>query len=287
MSFAPVVPVSGIAGWRFLERTEAAQQAAFGKSPEIARETAYFREHIGEIDSAEALIADRTLFKVALGAFGLEDEIDKKAFIRKVLEEGTERTDAFAIRLTDRRYRSLAAAFGFGNAGGARTADAGFADQVTALYKQRSFEATVGETDETMRLSLNYRRAVAEVTASPSDKAVWYTILGDKPVREVVEAALGLPSAIAKVDIDKQVDFFAQAASRVLKIGDPHRLTEPDMVEEVIRRYLARTQIENGPSAGTPGYGALSLLQSAAAPGLALPGAATSGGLMNLLLARG
>ena len=41
--------------------------------------------------SAADLVADRRLLKVALGAFGLEGEIDKKAFIRKVLEEGTDR----------------------------------------------------------------------------------------------------------------------------------------------------------------------------------------------------
>ena len=36
MSFQPTIPLAGIAGWRFLERTQAAQQAAFEKGPELA-----------------------------------------------------------------------------------------------------------------------------------------------------------------------------------------------------------------------------------------------------------
>jgi hypothetical protein len=283
VTFAPVVPLSGFAGWRFLERTEAAQRAVFAKNPETLRETEAFRERIAGVGSAAGLIADRTLFRVALGAFGLEDEIGKKAFIRKVLEEGTERDGAFALRLTDRRYRGLAEAFGFGNAGGARTGEPGFADRVIGLYRQRAFEVAVGEADETMRLALNYRRAIGEVTASAGDRTVWYAILGDRPLRAVLGKALGLPEAVARVDVDKQVEFFAAAAARVLKLRDPHRLTEPATVDEVIRRYLARTQIDNGPSPATPGTAALALLQAAGAGGR-LPGGTSGAGLFNLLL---
>src|SRR5690606_39015084 len=90
MSFQPTIPMGGLAGWRFLERTAAAQRAAFERGPELARDIAYFQERIAAVGSAEELVADRRLLKVALGAFGLEDEIDKKAFVRKVLEGGTD-----------------------------------------------------------------------------------------------------------------------------------------------------------------------------------------------------
>ena len=71
--------------------------------------------------SAADLVADRRLLKVALGAFGLEGEIDKKAFVRKILEEGTADPASLANRLTDKSYYKLAEAFGFGDLGGART----------------------------------------------------------------------------------------------------------------------------------------------------------------------
>ena len=93
-AFSRPFPLAGIAGWRFLERTQAAQQAAFDKSPEIARDIAYFAEKIGgDHHAPPTWLADRRLLKVALGAFGMESEIDKKAFIRKVLEEGIDRPE--------------------------------------------------------------------------------------------------------------------------------------------------------------------------------------------------
>ena len=55
----------------------------------------------GRIASAEALVKDRRLLTVALGAFGLDGEIDKKFFIRKVLEGGTEASDSLANRPYD------------------------------------------------------------------------------------------------------------------------------------------------------------------------------------------
>ena len=81
MTFQPVVQFGGHAGWAFLQRTETAQRDAFERSPSIERETTHFAENIGKIKSAEALVADHSLMKVALGAFGLEDDIQNKAFI--------------------------------------------------------------------------------------------------------------------------------------------------------------------------------------------------------------
>ncbi|GIX15476.1 MAG: flagellar protein [Paracoccaceae bacterium] len=263
MSFLPAIPIGGIAGWQFLKRTEEAQRAVFDKNALIARETAYFRENIAKADSIDKLMADRTLLKVALGAFGLEDELPKKAWIRKILEEGTQSNEALAMRLTDRRYRQFAEAMGYGNPGGARVADPGFADRMIAAYRTRQFEVAVGEVDDDMRLALNFRRAIAEVVSAKTEKARWFAIMGDKPIRTVIDAALGMPKELAKVDVDKQVDFYAERAARVLKIDDPQELADPGVVEETIRRFLVRRQIENGPSALTPGMGALTLLQGA------------------------
>ncbi len=48
---------------------------------------AYFEANIGKVETAADLVGDRRLLKVALGAFGMDGEIDKRAFLRKVLEE--------------------------------------------------------------------------------------------------------------------------------------------------------------------------------------------------------
>ncbi len=87
------------------------------KSPVIQRDTDYFLENIGKIDTAEDLVNDRRLLSVALGAFGLDEDIDSKYFIRKVLEDGTLDPEALSNKLADKRYLDFSQAFGFGDYG--------------------------------------------------------------------------------------------------------------------------------------------------------------------------
>ena len=113
--YIPVIPVSGIGGLRFLEETEEAQLDALKADAEVSREVEYFKENIASATSTDALLADRRLLEVALTAYGLESEIDNTAFIKQVLDEGTENDSAMANRLNDRRWTEFAKAFGYGN----------------------------------------------------------------------------------------------------------------------------------------------------------------------------
>lgn len=274
MSFQPVTPLSGLAGWRFVERTEATQRAAYSKDPAMAREIAYFKEHVGEATTAADLVADRRLLEVALGAFGLEDDIDKRAFIRRVLEEGVWNETSFANRLVDKRYRQFAQAFGYGDAG-ARVGDAGFADEIAARYEMRSFEKAIGESDADMRLALNFRREIATVAASgASDTTAWLTVLGDAPLREVFETAFMLPSGFSQLDLDRQVEELSDRVSRLTGDGSVAGFASVENVDLVLRRFFASRAAESGPSASTPGASALALLQS---------GGLGSSSVMNLL----
>ena len=44
MSFQPVIPFGGYAGWAFLKRTMASQQTALQSTPTNQRDEAYFRD---------------------------------------------------------------------------------------------------------------------------------------------------------------------------------------------------------------------------------------------------
>lgn len=263
--FQPQIPFSGIAGWRFLERTAPVLQATFEKGPQIQRDIAHFAEKIGTISSAADLVADRQLMRVALGAFGLDGEIDKRAFIRRVLEDDLDDPRALANRLTEPAYREMAVAFGFGTEGGARTGDAGFASKIIADYKTRAFEVAVGESNNAMRLALNFRREMAEM--SQGDGASWFRVLGSKPLREVFEGAYGLPSQFGRIDVDQQRDVMRDKTSRLFGGSDLTVFQDPEAVEKVINRFLARAQIDAGVSASGPASNALALLQAGSTGG--------------------
>jgi hypothetical protein len=261
MSYQPVLPVTGVAGWTLLKRTLPAQQAAFDKSAVTAREVKYFEENIGKATTAEALVKDPILLKVALGAFGLSDEYDKKAYIQKALEGGTEDPKAMANRIVDRKYRDMAGAFGFGDSKGAQTGDADFTKEVVSRYRVRQFEQAVGALDGSLRIAMNFDREAAQLAAMPlTDRAAWTRVLGDVPIRTVIEKAMGLPKQFSQLDVDRQLDVLQDKSARLLPDG-VRSLADPAIRERIIRTYLARDQAEQF-TAQMGGSAALSILQN-------------------------
>jgi hypothetical protein len=262
MSFQPVLPLSGYAGWRFLARTAESQRELVARAPATQRETAAFRERIGRTQSAEALVADRTLLRVALGAFGLEGDINNRAFIRKVLESPSADPKALANRLADKRYLEFARAFGFAEPGGPFTRRAGFADRMISAYQTRQFEIAVGNKDESMRLALTAERELAALSSRQSTPdAMWFSVMGNPPLRQVFETALGLPRGFGALDIDRQLDVFREKTGRALGNGEIAQFADRSRREDLVRLFLLRSELRAAPYA-TPAASALSLVQS-------------------------
>jgi hypothetical protein len=259
MTFTPVIPLGGYPGWSFLTRTMEAQRSAFVADPAIRRATSAFETRIASVRTAADLVADRQLLDVALTAFGLESDINSKAFIEKVLAEGTQKDGAFANRLADKRYAALARAFGFGDLG-PRTGEPGFAQEITARFEARSFEAAVGSVDDNLRRAMNLRQGLADIFATvTAPDARWFAVMGDLPLRSVLEGALGLPASIGKLDIDRQLDTFRSRFSGVFGTGDLAVLSSRAEQERLIRLFLVRSDAAVGAAAAS-GAIALQLL---------------------------
>lgn len=263
MSFSPALPLSGYSGWVLLKRTISVQQTAFAKSPQLLRDQDYFRAKIGQVKTAEQLVGDKRLLRMALGAFGLGDDLNSKFFIQKILESSTLDTKSLANRLTDKKYTQLASAFGFGDYATPRTQLSTFADEILTAYKTRSFEAAVGQQDENMRLALNAERELGKLAAKASSETTkWYTVLGDTPLRTVFEKALGLPTAFGQLDVDKQLDMIRQKATAQFGNGTIAQFTDSGSVEKLIRRFLVRSEIAQYSNVTSGAQNALTLLQS-------------------------
>jgi hypothetical protein len=236
-----VVPFGGLAGWTFLQRTADRQIATLAKEPVARRNEAYFRDNIGRINTAEDLVADRRLLEVALTAFGLESDIENRFFIRKVLEDGTLRTDSLSNRLGNKQYRALSAAFGFGDVSPPRNKVSDFADRTIVQYRARRFETSVGQQDNGLRLALNFDREVSALAGRPiSDDAKWFTILGTPPLREVFDKALALPSSFSSLDIDRQLSVYKDRMAQVFGVERPKDLSDPTIRRNITERFLLR-----------------------------------------------
>ncbi|MEL6205616.1 MAG: DUF1217 domain-containing protein [Pseudomonadota bacterium] len=266
MTFQPVVPIGGFAGWSFLQRTIDTQREAHDASPVLQRDVDYFQERIGSVLTAEALVADRRLMTVALGAFGLDDDINSKAFIQKVLESPEGDREALANRLTDRRYREMASAFGFGEAV-PQTITSGFGEEIAAQFLERQFEIGVGEANEDMRLALEFSRAVPELIGRGlEDDTAWFSMMGNPPMRRVFETALGLPSSFGTLELDRQLGEFKDRMSRVFGVSEFADLNDPKLQEDMIRRFLVLSEINVANAQLSSGNIALTLLQQSAVP---------------------
>ncbi len=263
MSFRPVIPFGGMAGWAFLQRTRASQQAAFDKAPEIRRDTDYFAENIGSITTAQELVSDYRLLKVALGAFGLDDDIDNRFFIRKILEEGTIDPDSLANKMSDKRYLEFSKAFGFGDFPTPNTQLSDFADSVLDAYKTRQFEVAVGEQDNDLRLAMTLERDLSAILEkNTTDDGRWFSVMGNPPLRKIFETALGLPASFGTLDLDLQLSGFRERARAVFGNGEVSQFSDPEKMGELNRLFLVRSQINAGNGALSSGSIALTLLQN-------------------------
>jgi hypothetical protein len=261
MTFQPIVPMSGYSGWAFLNRTMDSQKSTFNESTIIKRDTEYFKENISSVKSASDLMSDRKLLSVALGAFGLDEDINSTFFVQKVLEDGIIDSDALANKLSDKRYFEFSKAFGFGDFETPNTSLSTFPDEIIAKYQNTQFEAAVGEQDESMRLALNLDRELTDIIDSNlSDNGLWYGVMGNTAVRNVFETALGLPSSVGNLGLDQQLVEFREKTERYFDDSEVSQFSDQSKRDELVRLFLVRNELSAGNIGTSASQNALTLL---------------------------
>lgn len=245
--------IGGLLGWKVLQRMEGRQKEIVAKIPMVQRQTEHFRDRLEITDTAEKLVGDYRMLSVALGAFGLQDDLGNKAFIKKVLESDLDDPKSLANRLGDKRYFRLAEAFGFHgknnpteilNDDQRKAVLTEFTDQITTAYRDREFERRVGLADDFLRLALNARREIAAFgSRDSSDKTLWYEVLGNPPLRRVFESAFGFGAQSAKLPIERQLTEMMNGSQRLLGSSSFKSIAEPENTEKLIRNFLVRSEI--------------------------------------------
>ena len=261
MSFAPVIPSSGLTGWRFLQATYDRQIEEFRKSPLQTREIEYFRNTIHSVSTAKELVADRRLMGVALGAFGLQDDINSRAFIRSILESDPDDRMSLVNRISDPRYKDLADAFAFRSPFGPNTSNSGFAASITSRYETLGFEIAVGQVSQDIRLALSAQRELSELAKeNGSENTKWYKAMGRPPVRAFLETALGLPEGFGKIDLDQQLSSLKAKSKGYFGITSFKDFSDDHVMDKVVQRFQLLTQINNNSHMSSASI-ALQLLQ--------------------------
>jgi len=257
--YQPAIPLTGYGGWKLLQATYDRQFEGFTKSSTIANDRSYFLEKFSKPVELDDFLSDKRLLRISLTAFDLGGEEWKGGFIRKVMEEAADPASTFLQRLNNPDYTNFSKAFKLFGTQLALTSDEG--EALADKFESAAFREAVGEVNQSMRLSLNYENRIESIAGtSSSEQSKLYRLLGNVPVRTVMETALGLPKDFTKLDIDRQAEILKEQLQSKIGITDVSQLAEPEKIDKVIQRFHAMESINNGPSATTPGYAALTLL---------------------------
>jgi len=262
MSFTAIVPFGGLPGWHFLQRTYDQQIERYENSPTLSRDVTYFRENISSVSSAQDLVTDRTLLKVALGAFGLQQDLGNRAFVRAILDSRPSDPKALANRIADSRYKDLAKAFDFSSTLDPKTASRSFTEGIIANYTTRGFEIAVGDQSPDMRLALSAQRELSALSVEgASDNTKWFKLLGRPPLRSFLETALGLPKDFGKIDLDQQLAVVKSKSLKYFGVQKFEDFADNDVMNEAIKRFHLLSQV-NASNQMTSTSIALQLLQN-------------------------
>lgn len=262
MTFTPFVPLGGIAGWRLLNRTLPTQMAAFEKNAALEREVLNFKEGADKIQTAKQLVGDYNTLKVALGAFGLDEDISNKFFIQKILEEGTSDPGALANKMTDPRYKRFAEFFSTLSNDSIQTSILETTSELVSLYKNRQFEKQLGIQNDDMRLALNFTREIKILASEDrTNDSMWFGVMGQPPVRTIFEKALGLPESFASLNLDTQLRTFKSKASSILGAAEISQFIDPGKSDDLLQHYFARTGVSAQAQSYSSASIALTLLQ--------------------------
>jgi len=268
MVFQPVIPLSGFGGWNFLQTTYDAQLETYSNSPQIKNDIDYLTEKFAEPMAVEDFLSDPRLRRITMTAYGLAGEEWKTGYVRTVLDEVQKPESTFLARLNNPQYSQFAEAM--------RPVDGKILltlpdlDRMTARFSAESFELAVGEQDNAMRLSLNYRTEISDlVTEGSTDETILFRLLGSVPVRSVLESALGLPAEIQQLDLDRQADILDDKLKSQFNLSSIQDLKDPDVIDRIVSRYMALDGLNRNAAATGPGATALVLLGNAVGFGAA------------------
>lgn len=284
MTFTPLIPSSGVAGWNFLQSTYDRQYDAFVKSGQLKSDSEYFVENIGKVKNSDDLLNDRRLLQVAVKAFGLEEEINYRALLQRALNEGTSASDALANQMNDERYVRFSDAFGFGPGASVQTTNAKSMQAIVDSFQQASFEEAVGDVDETMRTALFAKRAMVEIFGEPDEddrsnmslreqaladfnevldgleegddddpevlsiEEKWQDILQQDVLTEFFSTALRITQSTAALSEDEAVALFRERATVLFGTDDPIQFFQGENRASVLTSYRSRAAVNGDAS---------------------------------------
>lgn len=263
---------SGLLWYKIVEDTRDKQYAQFDKDPQYKLAVKHITEKASKLTDVEALMDDYRSLQVVLSAFQLEDSIDSRAMIKKIMTEDLSDSKSLVNRLVEPRYAKLATAMQpLANGEDPFNTDPNFLPSIIESFKTNEFEKSQEEHNSGVREAMYFKRMVEGAESVGQ-------IMSDKVLMKVVRVGLGLPESFQSLEYDQQRERLEVSMRKAgfFSEEDPEKLDFSDetKLNKFIDKFLIMNDIETG-VAGTD-------------PILQLFGGGSSsssgGGLVNLLV---
>jgi len=208
-----------------IENNLANYQKLTANEPAVKTATAYYQANIGKVTSVDQFVSNYRLLSYALQAYGLGDQINNTALIKKVLQEGTTSANALANTLPNINWKSFANAFNFSAKGTSAPTSATAVKTTVADYTEQQLESDQGQSDPGVELALYFKRVAPTVTNG-------YSVLADSNLLQVVQTIFNLPATASAAQID-------QEAVEIQKLAPTSDLQNPKKLEQLTERFTA------------------------------------------------
>lgn len=264
MAFTPLTLNGGLPGLNYVKKTMNKQIATMANQQQVKREINYYKEKIPQISKASELVKDPILLKITLTSFGLQDDIGSKFYIQKILESNFLDEKSFANKLSNKQYKNLSAAFGFGAYETPKSKISGFSDKILQNYERKLFEISVGEVDNNIRLALNAETELKELAASnASDDAKWYSVLASTPLRKIFEARFNLGTQFGAIDIDRQVGILKKYVQSAFGDASIAQFSDSSKIDKLVKSFMVRSSMSETAATGySAAHVALNILRN-------------------------
>lgn len=227
-----------------IENNLSRYQTLTADQPSVKTATDYYKANIGSVTSISQLVGNYRLLSYALNAYGLGDQINNKALITKVLQQGTSSPKALANTLDNANWKAFANAFNFSATGSASPTSSTSVATTTSDYVEQQLEENEGQSDPGVQLALYFARVAPTITNS-------LQILADTNLTEVVQTIFNLPAGTSESQINQE----AAALQKLMPVSE---LQNPATVKSLTERFTAAYDAKYGVG-GTDSGGSLTV----------------------------
>ena len=222
-----------------IEHNLSRYQTMTAAEPTVKSASDYYKANIGKVTTIDQFVGNYRLLSYALQAYGLGNQINSTALIKKVLQEGVTSSKALANTLPNTAWKAFAKAFDFVDSGATPPKSASSVATTTGNYVEQQLESDQGQSDPGVQLALYFKRVAPTITSG-------YGILADKNLLEVAQTIFSLPATSSSAQIDAEATQFS-------KLLPTASLTNPTKLNNLIERFTANYDANYGPSSNNPG----------------------------------